>query len=230
MCIRDRNSLFALILIAGCLSQVSAQVVYSSNLEATEHELGNLLQWTTSLETNSKSFIIEKSLDGVNYSKIATVDALGNSNENKSYVYLDMDLSSKNQKLNYRFRQVDLDGTSSYSKVAMLNKMIANDFSINGFKTTEIPNEYILTYESNVAGDLQMDVVEVTGLSVVETESFTASVGVNELNLDMKNIDEGTYELVFTIGNEKETVVINKTGEINPNMLSRKTNKKDFKN
>ena len=224
------RSLLSLILFVGFSFQISAQVAYSSDLKATEDEMGNLLQWTTSNEINSKHFIVEKSKDNVNFVKIATVDARGNSSKNNDYVYLDMDLASVNEQVTYRLRQVDMDDAYSYSNQISMSKTVKNHFSMNGFTMTENPNTYNLSYTSKVAGEMYMEVVDVVDSSVVHSENFMASEGYNEVMVDLQNFEVGTYEVVFTLDNEKEIIAINKTGKDSQKMLSRKAGDKTFRN
>jgi len=220
--------LFSFLLIIGFMVQISAQVVYSSDLKATEDEMGNLLQWTTSKEINSKHFIVEKSKDNVNFTKIATVKARGN--KSNSYVYLDMDLASVDEKISYRLRQVDMDDAYSYSNAITMNKMMKNHFSMNGFTMTENPDEYNLSYNCKVDGDMRLEVINTANSSVVHSDNFAASIGYNEVIVDMKNYEKGAYELVFTLDSEKEIIAISKTENTSQKMLSREAGKKVFRN
>lgn len=224
----SRNFMFSLLFFAGYLTQVSAEVVYFSNLKAAEFEMGNLLEWTTSSEASSQSFIIEKSTDAVTYIELGTVEAAGNSNEQKTYNYLDV--GSTDQKSFYRLKQVDVDGTSSFSQVVLLNKMMTNHFSMVSFNTTEVTDEFVVTYNSSVSGDMQVEVTDETGTSVLHSEFFTASVGVNDLQVDMKNMTEGTYQMVFTLEAEREILTISKVGGDTPSMFSRKPSDKGSRN
>jgi len=224
------KTLLTFLLFVGFTFQISAQVAYSSDLKATEDEMGNLLQWTTSNEVNSKNFIVEKSKDNVNFVKIATVEARGNSSKNNSYVYLDMDLASVDEKITYRLRQVDMDEAFSYSNQVSMNKMIKNHFSMNSFTMTENPDEYNLSYNCKVAGEMQMEVLDLMDSSVVHSDKFMTSVGYNEIMVDMSNFEEGSYEVVFTLDSEKETIAINKAGKSPQKMLSRKAGEKVFRN
>ncbi|MCX6319673.1 MAG: T9SS type A sorting domain-containing protein [Bacteroidetes bacterium] len=78
----------------------------------------SLLQWTTSSEANSKQFELERSFDGVNFKKIATIPAAGNSNSPINYSYRD---NSPLTEFNYyRLRSVDIDNASKLSNIILL--------------------------------------------------------------------------------------------------------------
>lgn len=96
-----------------------------------------LLKWTTSAEYNSKDFELEKSMDGTNFRKIATIPAAGNSNSPRQYSYVDREpLTEKNY---YRLRSVDLDNNSRLSSIVLIKVTDAKqDIQLlgNPFKNT----------------------------------------------------------------------------------------------
>ncbi|WP_198172888.1 FG-GAP repeat domain-containing protein [Hymenobacter ginkgonis] len=81
---------------------------------------GNLLSWSTASELNSASFVIERSADGTAFSTASSVAAAGNSNTARNYQYLDAAAPAGTSY--YRLRQVDQDGTSTYSPVVVINR------------------------------------------------------------------------------------------------------------
>jgi hypothetical protein len=73
------------------------------------------LVWKTATEQNAFAFFVERSADGHNWSSIAQLPAVGNSNSVQQYSYTDATaLSGQNF---YRLRQVDNDGKQVYSEV-----------------------------------------------------------------------------------------------------------------
>ncbi|MFC5284219.1 kelch repeat-containing protein [Pedobacter alpinus] len=74
--------------------------------DATVKSLGAILNWSTSSETNNAHFILEKSIDGVNFIEIAKIEGQ-NSVLNSTYEYLD---KSFKEDCYYKLIQVDKDG------------------------------------------------------------------------------------------------------------------------
>ena len=73
------------------------------------------LDWVTSTEYNSDKFIIERSIDGINWEFLAEKKAAGRSQQPIQYQGFD---NSPYLGINYyRLRQVDLDGSFTYSKI-----------------------------------------------------------------------------------------------------------------
>ncbi|MEO6541904.1 MAG: T9SS type A sorting domain-containing protein [Ferruginibacter sp.] len=80
------------------------------------------LSWTTSQESNSSHFEIERSIDGINYTRVGTVTAAGNSSNERNYVFNDVHpVSGINY---YRFKMMDKDGRSVYSNIKTVNVTI----------------------------------------------------------------------------------------------------------
>ena len=83
-----------------------------------------ILNWITASEQNNKEFIIEKSVDGITFSTIGTLDGAGTSTEEQQYSLIDeYPVIGINY---YRIMQVDIDGKSTYSEIATCN-FIGND-------------------------------------------------------------------------------------------------------
>ncbi len=74
------------------------------------------LAWATASELNSARFEVERSLDGVAFSQIGQVAAAGNSPTAHTYGLTDATLPGTGI-LYYRLRQVDFNGTATYSPV-----------------------------------------------------------------------------------------------------------------
>ncbi|WP_400191446.1 T9SS type A sorting domain-containing protein [Hymenobacter sp. B81] len=75
------------------------------------------LTWATAQEENSAFFEVERSLDGHSFERVGRRTAAGHSNSPRRYSLLDEDLPASAAVLHYRLRQVDHDGTFSYSPV-----------------------------------------------------------------------------------------------------------------
>ena len=77
-----------------------------------------LLRWRTASEKNSDRFEVEASADGRSFRRIGTVPGAGSSAQPHDYQLVDPAIARYATSLvYYRLRQVDLDGTASYSPV-----------------------------------------------------------------------------------------------------------------
>jgi hypothetical protein len=73
------------------------------------------LTWGTSAEMNTAYFIVERSLNGVDFKEAGRVEASNNSIVDQHYSF--NDVVTAEQKLYYRLKQTDKDGTYYYSKI-----------------------------------------------------------------------------------------------------------------
>lgn len=71
------------------------------------------VSWTTGTETNNDRFEVERSVDGVRWDLIGTVAGAGTTGEAMAYKLVDYNPTEGN--LYYRIKQVDYDGSFSYS-------------------------------------------------------------------------------------------------------------------
>jgi len=87
------------------------------------------LNWTTASELNNKGFWIERMLENENeFEPVAWVDGFGNTNQNRNY-FTEDDNSSTSISY-YRLRQIDFDGTESFSEIRAVNGSEFNESSV----------------------------------------------------------------------------------------------------
>ncbi len=84
-----------------------------------EIKAGNMLKWQTAAEINSAYFIVQRSIDGLQFSNVTKIAAAGNSGFRQVYQYTDnpSGLYPIPSKILYRLQQVDKDGAVTYSKI-----------------------------------------------------------------------------------------------------------------
>ena len=91
---------------------------FTASLQNTDGKLA----WVTSLEVDSRDFVIERSDDGKLYTAIGAVVAAGNSTHKNRYSFTDAGIGSGGKRVvYYRLRMRDRDGTEELSKVLLLN-------------------------------------------------------------------------------------------------------------
>jgi hypothetical protein len=78
-----------------------------------------LLQWATSSEINSESFVIERSVDGRSFTRLQTIAAAVMSGVTQQYEFTDVSLPAGI--IYYRLKQTDIDGAYSYSPVVVVH-------------------------------------------------------------------------------------------------------------
>jgi ELWxxDGT repeat protein len=89
------------------------------------------LQWTTSVEQGTDAFVIERSSDGQQFSRIGSVSAAGNSASRRHYTFTDLGVTHNGLPVvYYRLRMIDKDGKEAYSSVVKLQIKSGTPFSV----------------------------------------------------------------------------------------------------
>jgi Secretion system C-terminal sorting domain len=109
---------------------------------ATKFNTDILVKWETAQEINNSHYIIERSTDGISFSSVGQVKGNENSNVIVAYNFLDVNAPTVN--LYYRLKQVDVDGTFTYSDVVLVRAGKSNNGTISIF-----PNP-IADYKINI--------------------------------------------------------------------------------
>lgn len=131
------------------------------------------LKWVTSLEENTKAFIIQRSSNGKNFTDIGNAAAKGNSTSIKHYSFIDI---KPLPRLNYyRLKMVDLNGAFKFSDVKSL------DFS--GERLVYLypnPASGIFYISGNDSGTYNIELYDVLGKMVLNSVGKTA-INISEL-------------------------------------------------
>jgi hypothetical protein len=160
-----------------------------------------LLTWTTAMEKDSKGFEIEVSINQQEFRKIGFVES-NNGTSTQHYTFTDSE-SSKAGMRYYRLKQVDFDGTATYSEIKAVN---FNNFGLNvNVYPNPFSNEVNLTLNAETAKDATVTLTDLTGKTVL-TKQIKVEKGANQLKLETEsNLPSGTYMLTVQMGTERFT-------------------------
>jgi len=154
--------------------------------------------WNTILEQNNSKFVLERSIDAVNFNEIATIIAKGNSNTPTKYNYIDQKaLSAINY---YRIKQIDNDGKYSYSTV------IAVDMNESSRELNVYPNivedKANLSFLSNGSKDMTLEIIDMNGRVVFTKQYNDLNQEQNNLNIDLGFLASGSYFVKLNLQTE----------------------------
>jgi hypothetical protein len=150
-----------------------------------------LLTWQTASETDHKEFAIERSTNGKAWKTIGHVEGNGDSKQVKNYQF--PDFAPVADSVNYyRLRQVDLDGTTTFSRIEAVSFTASDAMAIlypNPAKT-ELKAEV-----KGLKGALQVSIANAQGRVVLE-RSFN---NTNEALLldELDQLTAGIYVLTI---------------------------------
>jgi hypothetical protein len=161
------------------------------------------LSWMTATELNSSHFIVERKSKNSEWINLGSVNAAGNSTNPVQYSFVDNNILSSIYY--YRLKQIDFDGSFSYSNVVEINADLPTEFKLsqnypNPFNpTTKI--SYSVPFDSKVT----ISVYSVTGELIAELLSDFVSAGVYSVDFDGSNLASGMYIYRMTAGNFIQT-------------------------
>ena len=151
-----------------------------------------LLSFTTATETDNLYFYIERSGDGHNFSEINRIAGAGTTREPQSYDYTDeKPLSGTNY---YRLRQVDFDGTESFSPVVHVIYGKSDRITI---APSPVTDQVRILLEEKPGRDTRWEVYDNSGREVLSGAWEAESA---EYELDVNTLPEGMYTFRFVVG------------------------------
>jgi hypothetical protein len=150
------------------------------------------LTWKTESEENTRSFIIERSIDGRYYTTAGTVQAENVAGVHQ-YAFTDKSVNQLGvSTIYYRLKQVDMDGKSTNSRVLILQ------VEQSGSRVVCYPNP--VTSEANIiitlqkAEKVQARIINNVG-QVVQTQQWNLLQGSTSLPVNMGQLAKGLYFL-----------------------------------
>ena len=167
---------------------VSFNGVYQNNLVT--------LKWSVQNETDVDRYEIERSVNGIAFSRIGSKPALNRTNHD--YAYKDDITTVDASYVYYRLRQYEKDGTSFTSQV--INWKIDRKIVAPVLYPNPVQDDLKISYQSNDNQLAEVIVLDAKGQAVVSTR-FTILRGQNTLTLPrMGLLSKGIYMLRFKSG------------------------------
>jgi len=155
------------------------------------------VSWSTSTESNNDYFTIERSANGVDFTAIGTVDGAGNSNETKSYAYVDQ--SPLMGTSFYRLSQTNFDAQKQYLGVKRVDNTSLSSFDVkvlSGYK-----GRLVLQINTEERGKYSVKVFDLSGRKWIE-DHVNLVAGINHKEF---SLNTGVY--IWEVRNEKgETI------------------------
>lgn len=164
-----------------------------------------LIQWATSRELNVRSFIVEKSRDGINWLELATLLPRQSTGTLKLYSYNDNEPYPATSF--YRIKQVDIDNKITYSSIKVLSKN-----SLTGIKV--FPNPFVQQISFDIPRVSESTTVNIkltnANGAVLRTMTNKIAMGAGSgLTLyGLQNLSRGLYYL--SVENEEGKVLVKK--------------------
>lgn len=151
------------------------------------------LDWSTSMEINCRSFIVQRSYDGNIFSDVITVAGNGTTNLFHSYSAIDNIYSFTGSVVYYRLKQIDIDGNQNLSNIVSIKiKSINQLIKVSPNPFADYLNVIVEWNQSEMA---TAKIFSVDGKEVF-SKLFQMNKGSNFLKLDgLSSLPSGTFLL-----------------------------------
>ena len=164
--------------------------------ESVPHE-GVSLKWETASELNNMGFEIEYSQNGYSFESAGFVQGVGTTTERQAYEYSFKQLPLG--KYVFRLKQIDIDGSFSYSHQVELS-LLAQDFI---YISPVFPNPASHNASFNISvretQSLQAEIMDIRGRRIANVfEGELSGADVRTIDLPISRLQPGVYLLHIT--------------------------------
>ena len=189
----------------GCSPNLPVELIDFNVLEISGKVL---IEWITEVEIDNDYFEVQRSTDGSRFDGIGILESQGNSDSRTSYQHID---PLPRFGLNYyRLKQVDLDGTITFSEVKVI-EIKPGENSVIVYPTL-VSNSIKVELQSSSDRGVRIFVSDVAG-RVLLHENHLAEAGVFHIELTLDELPTGVYFLTVADEYGRETVELLKIDE-----------------
>lgn len=151
------------------------------------------LEWATASELNALNFVIERSADKSNWSKVALVKAAGNSTTYKNYSVVDNTLMEKGL-YSYRIKQYDVSGDFEILKSIEVNyNYLPGEFSLRQNYPNPFNPETKISYDVAERSNVKITVFDILGNEIAQLVNETKEPGTYDVQFNGSALSSGVY-------------------------------------
>jgi len=151
-----------------------------------------LLNWTTGTESNTTYFLIQRSIDGYNFTTVGTISAAGSSSTTINYYFNDK--YSVASVVYYRIVTLHTDGTVINSNVISVMGECNESVTLSNLFPNPVMNILNFDLTTNIDQFVKVTIMDVTG-RVHNTQLISIVNGRNRLQMNTSKLANGIYFL-----------------------------------
>ncbi|MDY0083985.1 MAG: YCF48-related protein, partial [Ignavibacteriaceae bacterium] len=161
-------------------------------VEFTVKQINNhiLIKWITATETNNYGFEIFRSIDLDNWIKIGFVPGYGTTTETQNYSFIDNRLND--EKIYYKLKQLDLDGSFYFSEIINANIQIQNFELKQNYPNPANPITNI-SFSIPHKSFVKINLYSINGEHIKELIKEEKERGIYNLEINLSNLSSGVY-------------------------------------
>jgi SH3-like domain-containing protein len=163
------------------------------------------LQWETLSETGNDGFAVERKLSGASaFNEVGFVRGSGTTTEARSYRFIDTGVPAGVTEVSYRLRQVDVDGTETWSTPVTVRRAVSG-LSLDPIAPHPVQSVSTITVRMSEGGPATVKVYDLMGRRIATLLSRELSAGTHALTLDPSGWASGTYFVRVTSNGRSKT-------------------------
>ena len=155
------------------------------------------LNWETKTETNNRGFEIERYNN--QWNKIGFVNGHGTTTEASNYTFRDKNVFGN--LLRYRLKQIDYDGSYTYSKIIEIKLKIIEDYKL----CQNYPNPFnpatSISYTMPEDGFVELKIYNSLGQEIETLINKRMYAGIHQVIWNAQNVPSGVYIYKMTVNN-----------------------------
>jgi hypothetical protein len=171
-------------------------------VDATRANSAVVVKWVTLQELNNDHFEVERSDDGISFVSIGAVAGAGNTSLKQTYTFTDTQASMA-RRYYYRIRQVDYNGLSDYSPLAVVDAAggVEGERSWIAYPNPLAKNvDFVLSRTDNVSPEqVNVNLYSAQGVLVYAGKGSLEAVNA-EVNGYLQEAHSGVYVLQVSDG------------------------------
>ena len=169
------------------------------------------VRWVTASEINNDRFEIERSWNGFDFEYVGSIKGAGTSNKPNQYAFRDLDPKSNSgwaakssPVIYYRLKQVDFDGTTTYSEVLAVTMR-----EKNGSTLSVLPNPVQSLLTVRLQGldrsNANLTLLNAQG-GIVFNQVEPVATNDHSVSLDVSRLAKGVYMLKVETATDVQTI------------------------
>lgn len=166
-----------------------------------------LVSWSTMMEQNSKSFIIERSLDGESFETLGKVAAqgAGKHQSRKDYQFEDASLGmTQMPRVFYRVKQVGLDGKTHLTDMVEYDLGLDLGLYAAVMKDQALEDQIKIRYAGDQEGEMTLRIFKPSGELMIQ-QDLASDFSPRMIAVETAGWDKGTYFL--QLANEETSLM-----------------------
>lgn len=149
------------------------------------------LNWSTATELNNSGFQVERKTIGSEFTSVGFVKGQGTTTQSKDYVFVDQNLAVG--KYIYRLKQIDFDGTHSYSPEIEVEVGLPTHFELSQNYPNPFNPSTTIKFSLVTDSKVTLKLFDLIGQEVATILNTDLAAGYHSVVVDASSLSTGVY-------------------------------------